>query len=69
LEEKQARADAAREAAVRRHLDASRRIIEHGILPLAFLPQVTTEMLEAFADELDRRSEALAVANRKPKRA
>lgn len=46
----------ARKEDERRRFAASQRIFAHGFIPLAFLPNVTTEMLEGFAGELDERA-------------
>lgn len=37
----------------RRRMAAEQRIFQHGYIPWGFVPGVTTEQLERFADELD----------------
>ncbi len=41
-----------------RDFDVQQRILRHGRIPLGFLPGVTLEQLEAFADRLDAEAAA-----------
>lgn len=40
----------------RRRIVAEQRIFRHGVIPFGFMPGVTTEQLEQFADELDAKA-------------